>query len=186
MSVTLSRRKLAAAGVLAAVVVGGGASIAAASGGGPTATASGAAAGQQEPDGETADGPDGAPGSEEEQDPALTGSVPAPAETAQGDGQEGPGSEDREQVALQALATLTPQQAEQAALAAVPGTVAETELDDENGYVVYGVEVAGADGTVTEVVIDAGNGAVLAQQAEEADDAGETPEQAEGPGGGQD
>jgi hypothetical protein len=128
MNLNMDKRKLAAAGLLTAVLIGGGASIAAASddGSAPAATSSGVG---QEPDGETNDGPDGGPGSEQEgQDPAFTGSVVAPAETEQADGQESSRSEDQEQASLQALATLTPEQAEQAALAAVPGTAAETDL----------------------------------------------------------
>jgi hypothetical protein len=186
MNLNMDKRKLAAAGLLTAVLIGGGASIAAASddGSAPAATSSGVG---QEPDGETNDGPDGGPGSEQEgQDPAFTGSVVAPAETEQADGQESSGSEDQEQASLQALATLTPEQAEQAALAAVPGTAAETDLGNENGFVVYSVEVNGADGTVTEVVIDAGNGDVLTQQAEDAGDPADAADQQEGPSDVQD
>lgn len=184
MNLNMDKRKLAATGLVTAVLVGGSASIAAASDNGSTPATTSSAVGQQEPDGETADGPDGGPGSEqEEQELVFTGSVAAPAETEQADGQGSEGSEDGEQAALQALATLTPQQAEQAALAAVPGSMVETDLDDENGWVVYSVEVNGADGTVTEVVIDAGNGAVLAQQAE---DAGDPADEPEGPNDAQD
>lgn len=187
MDIKLDKRTLAAAGVLAAVVVGGGASLAAASGSGPTSAGAGASVATSEPDGETEDGPDGGPGIQaEEQDLAFTGSVAAPAETEQADGQEGPGGEDAEQAILHDLAVLTPQEAEQAALAASPGTVAETDLDNENGYVVYSVEINGADGTVSEVVIDAGDGAVLAQQAEDADAPGEAADQPEVSGDRQD
>ena len=187
MNLNMDKRKLAAAGLLTAVLIGGGASIAAASDNDSAPAATSSAVGQQEPDGEINDGPDGGPGSEQEdQDPAYTGSVAAPAETEQADGQESSGSEDQEQASLQALATLTPQQAEQAALVAVPGTVAETDLDNENGWVVYSVEVDGADGTVTEVVIDAGNGDVLAHQAQDAGDSADAEDQPEGPNDAQD
>jgi uncharacterized membrane protein YkoI len=177
MNLRLSKGKLAAAGVLAAIALGGGASIAAASG--PASTAP-ATADQQQSDGEQADGADGGPGSAEEvEDPAFTGSVPAPTETEQPDGRETPDSEGQEQAALQDLATVSQQQAEQAALAAVPGTVAETDLDAENGFVVYSVEVNGADGTVTEVVVDAGNGQVLAQQAQGPNDPADAADRSE-------
>jgi uncharacterized membrane protein YkoI len=56
--------------------------------------------------------------------------------------------------------------AEKAALDAVPGEVREVELESESGFVVYEVEVAGNDGTLHEVVVDAGNGKVLAQETE--------------------
>lgn len=163
---TLDKRKLATAGVLAAVLVGGGASVAAAAGNSATTPppAIGAQSDQQQPDGETADGPDGGPGSAEDSgDPGYVGSVPAPAGNRQ-DGQETAADESQEQAGLQSLATVTPSEAEQAALAAVPGTVVQTELDDENGFVVYSVEVKGGDGTVTDVKVDGGNGMVLDQQ----------------------
>lgn len=163
---TLNKRKLATAGVLAVILVGGGASVAAAAGNSATAAppAIGAQSDQQQADGETADGPDGGPGSADETgDPGYVGSVPAPADNRP-DGQETPGDESQEQAALQSLATVTPSQAEQAALAAVPGTVAQTQLDNENGFVVYSVEIKGSDGTVTDVKVDAGNGNVLDRQ----------------------
>jgi uncharacterized membrane protein YkoI len=179
MDLRRHKAKLATAGVLAAVAVGSGASIAAA---GPDSTAT-PAADQQQADGEHADGP----GSEEDaQDPAFTGTVPAPAETEQPDGQETPDGGGQEQAALQSLATVSQQQAEQAALAAVPGTVAETDLDAENGFVVYSVEINGPDGTVTEVVVDAGSGQVLAQQAQDAGDPADAADQPEQPGDPQD
>jgi len=40
------------------------------------------------------------------------------------------------------------------------------ELENEDGGVVYKVEVAGANGTRTDLVIDAGNGAVLSRETE--------------------
>jgi uncharacterized membrane protein YkoI len=184
MDLRRHKAKLATAGVLAAVAVGGGASIAAAAGPDATATTT---ADQQQAGGEYADGPDGGAGSEEDvQDPAVTGTVPAPVETEQPDGQETPDSEAQEQAALQSLATVSQQQAEQAALAAVPGTAAETDLDEENGFVVYSVEVDGADGTVTEAVVDAGSGQVLAHQAQDAGDPADAPDQPEQPGDPQD
>jgi uncharacterized membrane protein YkoI len=184
MDLRRSKARLATAGVLATVAVGGGTAIAAAAGPDATATTT---ADQQQADGEHADGPDGGPGSEKDaQDPTFTGTVPAPAESEQPDGQETPDSEAREQAALRSLATVSQQQAEKAALAAVPGTVAETDLDAENGFVVYSVEINGAEGTVTEVVVDAGSGQVLAQQAQDAGDPADAPDQPEQPGDPQD
>lgn len=175
MNVRLSRSKLVMSGVAAAVLIGGGASIAAASGNSP-----GTQSATEDSDGEHADGPDGGPGSEQEDtDPAFTGSVAAPADTEQADGQENAGSDEQEQATLQALATTSRAQAEQAALTAVPGTVAETDLDAENGFVVYSVEVNATDGTVVEVTVDAGNGGVLAQQVQDASDPADSPDQPE-------
>jgi uncharacterized membrane protein YkoI len=160
----LRKHKLAAAVALAAVLVAGGASIAAASSSSPTTAASSAPAGQARTDGETADGPDGgADSAQEGQDATFTGSVPAPAETEQAGGTETAASDPQEKAALEKLAAVTPQAAEQAAVAAVPGTISATDLGNEDGFVVYSVDIKGSDGSVTEVKIDAGNASVLAQ-----------------------
>jgi uncharacterized membrane protein YkoI len=186
MNLRLSKGTLAATGVVAALLVGGGASIAAAAGNDPTA-AQGATVDSQETDGEHADGADGGPGSEQDAaDPSFTGSIAAPAATEQADGQESSASDGQEKAALQALATVSPSQAEQAALSAVPGSVAETDLNAENGFVVYSVEVNGAAGTVTEVTVDAGNATVLAQQAQDLGDKADTPDAPESAGDQQD
>jgi len=83
---------------------------------------------------------------------------------------------------LAPLATVTPEAASAAATAAVPGTAGAATLGDENGNVVYEVEVTTADGSKVEVKVDAGNGNVLAQ---ETDDAGEEngADKGEGPEG---
>lgn len=180
---TLNKRKLATAGVLATILIGGGASVAAASGSSTTAAppAVSSQSDAQQSDGETADGPDGGPGSAEEAgDPAYVGSVPAPADTRP-DGQETAADESQEQAALESLATVSSAEAEQAALAAVPGTAMQTQLENENGFVVYGVEVKGADGTVTDVKVDAGNGSVLDQQVGGDGETADGTDQPEGP-----
>jgi uncharacterized membrane protein YkoI len=183
MKLNLTRRTLAIAGA-AAVLAGGGATVAVAS---ASSAPAGDAADAQQADGEHQDGNDGGPGSAQEaEDPSYTGTVRAPAETEQTGGHEGAGSDAQEQAVLTALATVTAAQAEQSALAAVPGTVSETDLDNENGFVVYSVEINGADGTVTEVTVDAGNGSVLAQQVQGAEDPADGPDQAEQPGDPQD
>jgi uncharacterized membrane protein YkoI len=68
------------------------------------------------------------------------------------------GSEADEAATLQGKATISAADAEAAALAANPGaTVVKTELDNENGVLVYSVELTnGAD-----VKVDAGNGSIL-------------------------
>ncbi len=70
---------------------------------------------------------------------------------------------------LKSLAKIDRSTAEQATLKAVPGTVKETDLEVENGFVVYGVEVAGNDGKTHDVKVDAGNAKVLHQQVDGAD-----------------
>ncbi len=109
-----------------------------------------------------------------EQDSSYVGTIPAPNEGTEGaEGSEGAegtegtegANETAESGALASLATVTPDEAAAAALKAVPGTVTDSQLEDENGYVVYSVYVTAADGSLTEVKIDAGNGSMLAQEA---------------------
>ena len=64
---------------------------------------------------------------------------------------------------LEGFAKIDRAAAEEAALAAVPGETRQVELESESGFVVYEVEVAGNDGKLHEVVVDAGNGKVLSQ-----------------------
>ncbi|MGB3683380.1 MAG: PepSY domain-containing protein, partial [Rubrobacteraceae bacterium] len=61
--------------------------------------------------------------------------------------------------------------------------VKNAELGNENGYVVWEVEVAAQDGTLQEVKVDAGNGKVLAQETgdNEGSEKGEANEANEGP-----
>ena len=67
-------------------------------------------------------------------------------------------SEADESAALTGLATATPEQAKVAALQTNPGaTVVKVELDNENGALVYSVELSNG----MDVKVDAGNAAVL-------------------------
>ena len=59
------------------------------------------------------------------------------------------------------LAKIDMDQAMAAALAAVPGKVLKAELDDENGFLVYEIEVVAANKNVMKVKVDAGDGKVL-------------------------
>jgi uncharacterized membrane protein YkoI len=108
---------------------------------------------------------------EADETPAYQSSITAPEQEN--------ASEEAEASALQAKATVTAAQAESAALAAVPGTVGQVELDNENGNVVYSVEITKADGTVVDVKVDAGNATVLSQ---ESGDGAEQSGEAEQPG----
>ena len=67
---------------------------------------------------------------------------------------------------LPALAKISFQQATVAALKAAPGSVLKAELEVEDGNLMYSFEIVGADQTITEVEIDAGNGQVLATEKE--------------------
>ena len=69
-----------------------------------------------------------------------------------------------------ALAKITMDQAVQKALATVQGQVLKTELEDENGFLVYGVEVVTADKSIVDVKVDAGSGTVLAQEQDKFDE----------------
>jgi uncharacterized membrane protein YkoI len=59
------------------------------------------------------------------------------------------------------MAKVSLDEAIQAALQAVKGKVLKVELEDEDGYLVYGVEIAKADRQIADVKIDAGNGKLL-------------------------
>lgn len=71
-------------------------------------------------------------------------------------------AEKAESAKLASLAKVDRAQAERAALAEVPGTVTDAQLGNENGNVIWEVDVKGSDGAQHEVKIDAGNGTVLA------------------------
>lgn len=87
------------------------------------------------------------------QDPSYSGSIAVDEKTTDGM------SETDESAALQGQAKISQADAEAAALAGNPGTkVVKSELDNENGSLVYSVELDNG----LEVVVDAGNGAILA------------------------
>jgi uncharacterized membrane protein YkoI len=88
----------------------------------------------------------------DEQQPQYAGSIQIDDSQYQGM------SEAEEEAALQSKAIISAADAEQAALAANPGTtVVKTELDNENGVLVYSVELSNGK----DVKVDAGNGQIL-------------------------
>jgi uncharacterized membrane protein YkoI len=88
----------------------------------------------------------------DEQQPQYTGSITV--DESQYEGM----SEADEAAALQAMATISSAEAGAAALAANPGTtVVKTELDSEDGVLVYSVELSNG----MDVKVDAGNGDIL-------------------------
>jgi len=104
----------------------------------------------------------------------FVGSIQAPPENEADDDERSELSESDEAAQLQPLAKIDAQRAQDAALAAVSGTVQKVELGNEGGYVVYEVKISTANGVV-EVKIDAGNAEVLAQEADdETEDQGES------------
>src|SRR5918994_4453146 len=102
----------------------------------------------------------------EQEENIKGGSIAAPAgsdeenEGAESEGAENEGAENEaaeneaEGKNLEGLARIDRSAAERAALDAVPGEMREVELESENGFVVYEVEVAANDGTLHEVVVD--------------------------------
>ena len=71
------------------------------------------------------------------------------------------------QAALAKQAKITQDEAINAALEKVPGTVEEVELEDEKGTIVYEIELVSTDGTEHEVEVDAQTGEVLKVEADD-------------------
>ena len=67
------------------------------------------------------------------------------------------------------LAKITPDKAVAQALKTMQGQVLKTELENENDFLVYGVEVVTADKSIVDVKVDAGSGKVLAMNRDKAD-----------------
>jgi uncharacterized membrane protein YkoI len=102
-------------------------------------------------------------GESEKQEPSFTGSIAAP---------QGADTEDEaaEAAALAKLAKLSEADARSAALAKFPGaTIQKASLGDENGYVVWEVQLTDSTNAAQEVKVDAGNGTILATEAGGAD-----------------
>ena len=67
-------------------------------------------------------------------------------------------AQNRAELAKQAK--ITEEEAIKAALEKVPGTMNEVELEDEEGTIVYGIELVSTDGTEQEVKVDAQTGKI--------------------------
>ncbi|MER5496318.1 MULTISPECIES: PepSY domain-containing protein [unclassified Streptomyces] len=76
----------------------------------------------------------------------------------------------RSSVASDGTARVSVQDAVAAALKAVPGTVTGAELDDEDGGLVWELDVYGSDKVWHDVTVDAGNGKVLGKHTDDEDD----------------
>jgi uncharacterized membrane protein YkoI len=92
----------------------------------------------------------------------------APGTKEQGKANEqGEANEQAESAALASQAKITADQAKSTALGQFPGgTVKKTELDSENGTVVYSVELTDSAGKGQDVKVDATSGKVLATEAD--------------------
>ncbi len=155
----MSKTKKALYGLLAAIgVTAGAAGIAAAatsqSAPSKTTTTATAEKGGEEHDGNEA--------------PEFTSSIVDKASANEADGAEE--NDAAEAARLAKLATVTPDQAKAAALAAQPGKVTKATLESEDGNVVYDIEVTTSNGTV-DVTIDAGNARVLQSEKEDGEKA---------------
>ncbi|MFF5335090.1 PepSY domain-containing protein [Streptomyces sp. NPDC013181] len=80
------------------------------------------------------------------------------------------GSGDGRGEARSAAARVAVGDAVAAAVKAVPGTVTEAELDDEDGRVVWELDVYGSDRSWHDVTVDADSGKVLDRRADRDDD----------------
>ncbi len=106
---------------------------------------------------------DSAP-NQEDQQPGYTGSIAVPQDQKDQ-------SEQNEDQALASMAKITADQAKDAALAQFPGaTAAKIGLDNENGYLVYSVQLTDTTGKGQDVKVDAGNGKVLATETDGPED----------------
>ncbi|MFJ2135589.1 PepSY domain-containing protein [Streptomyces sp. NPDC087845] len=75
----------------------------------------------------------------------------------------------RSSAASGSTARVTVGDAVAAAVGAVPGTVTEAELDDEDGGLVWELDVYGSDKVRHDVTVDAGNGKVLGKHTSDDD-----------------
>ncbi|HHB75097.1 MAG TPA: peptidase M4 [Desulfobulbus sp.] len=75
----------------------------------------------------------------------------------------------QDESAYPGLAQITLEQAKDAALSNVQGEVLKIQLEDEDGFLVYGVEIVAPDKSISDVKVDAGNGKVLRVDKDSAD-----------------
>ncbi len=66
-----------------------------------------------------------------------------------------------DEAGLAQMAKIPMNSAIDSALKQVPGKVLRAELENENGYLVYGVEIVKTDNQIVDVKVDAGNGMIL-------------------------
>jgi uncharacterized membrane protein YkoI len=67
----------------------------------------------------------------------------------------------KDEAQLAEMAKISLDSAMNEALKQVPGKVLRVELENENDYLVYGVEIAKPDHQIVDVKVDAGNGKIL-------------------------
>lgn len=143
------------------------------------AIGAGASSGATSPTSSSTDGPDA---------PQFTSSITAPdteTEGAKTDEATHEADDAAEQAALLPLAKIDAGAAKAAALAAVPGIADSVELNNEDGNVVWTVQVTDSAGLKTTVFVDAGNATVLLTKAHDHEnDGADGPDAAETGGSG--
>ncbi|MCY9697534.1 PepSY domain-containing protein [Paenibacillus alginolyticus] len=103
-------------------------------------------------------------GSAEQQDQEV-------ADDAAGQDQEV--ADDVEQANLQKQATITKEQSAAIAIGQVQGNVKDVQLEDENGVVVYNVQIQDSKGLLFEVKVDAKTGKITKQEQDNAEQNGQ-------------
>ena len=101
---------------------------------------------------------------------AQTGKVvKVEADHEEENGKESDGEENdaQDQAELAKQAKITEEAATKTALEKVPGTVHAVELEDENGTIVYDVEINATDGSKQSVKVDAQTGKVVKVELED-------------------
>lgn len=93
--------------------------------------------------------------------------------------EESEADEQAEQAALASQATVSKEQAQAVALQQVAGEVVKSELEDEDGRVVYGFEIRDRNGKVFDVKVDAKTGAFVKATADDDEEKGEKSEAGE-------
>lgn len=99
-------------------------------------------------------------------------------ETGDNEPQESEADEQAEQAVLGGQATVSKEQAQAVALQKFAGEVVKSELEDEDGKIVYGFEIRDGNGKVFDVKVDAKTGAFVKASADDDDneEKGETSE----------
>jgi len=82
-----------------------------------------------------------------------------------------------DEAGLAQMAKIPMNSAIDSALKLVPGKVLRAELENENGYLVYGVEIVKADQQIVDVKVDAGNGRILRTDKDRHDTEGQEKEE---------
>lgn len=87
--------------------------------------------------------------------------------------EESEADEQAEQAKLAGQATVSREQAQAVALQNVPGEVIKSELEDEDGAILWNFEIRKSDGKVTEAKVDAKTGQFVKAENDDEDEKGE-------------